>query len=224
MDSTVKDLPAPVAARLRRPGWRDPRLLTGLAMVAASVALGSWVVRAAQHSVSVYVARATTVPGQRLDPTSLGVAQVRLSGADLARYLPSDQKLPDEAVALRVVQAGELVPRSALGSAADLAVRPVSVPVTGVPSDAVRAGSQVDLWFTAAVAHSAAATSTTSPAPVQLAQGLIVADVDRPAGAFTAGGTTTVHVLVPVADLSKVLAALAGDGAVDVVAVPGTGA
>ena len=191
-------------------------------MVAASVALGSWVVRAAQHSVAVYVVRSTTVPGERVDVAALGVADVRLAGVDLARYLQADQQLPTDAVALRVVQAGELLPRSAVGSAADLALRPVSVPVTGVPSAEVRAGAQVDLWFTAAADRSVGSAAT-KPAPVQLASGLTVADVSRPEGAFAAGGTTTVHVLVPVADLPTVLAALAADGAVEVVAVPGTG-
>src|SRR5690242_3396447 len=51
------EVPAPVAARLRRPGWRDPRLLSGVALVAGAVALGSWVVSSAQHTVPVYVAR-----------------------------------------------------------------------------------------------------------------------------------------------------------------------
>src|SRR3954452_20167145 len=68
MDSAVLDLPAPVAARLRRPGWRDPRLLVGVVMVAASVALGSWAVQSAQTTVPVYVARDALVPGQRLEP------------------------------------------------------------------------------------------------------------------------------------------------------------
>ncbi len=191
-------------------------------MVAAAVALGSWVVRAAQHSVAVYVVRSTTVPGERVGVGDLGVADVRLAGVDLTRYLKADQQLPADAVALRVVQAGELLPRSAVGSAVDLALRPVSVPVAGVPSDEVRAGAQVDLWFTAAADRSAGSAATTA-APAQLASGLTVADVSRPEGAFAAGGTTTVHVLVPVEHLPAVLAALAADGTVDVVAVPGTG-
>ena len=33
-------LPAPVAPRLRRPSWRDPRLVVGLVLVALAVALG----------------------------------------------------------------------------------------------------------------------------------------------------------------------------------------
>ena len=215
-DTGMPDLPAPVALRLRRPGWRDPRLLAGVALVAASVALGSWALRAAERTVPVFVVRQTTVPGAGLDSGALGVADVRLGGVDLARYVRADVPLPAGAVALRVVEAGELLPAAAVGSAEDLALRPVGVPVTGRPPDAVRVGARVDLWF------SPPATAHDEPArPSQLAAGLTVAEVDRPQGAFAAGATT-VQVLVPVAQLPDVLGALATDGRVDVVAVPGT--
>jgi len=212
------DLPAPVAQRLRRPGWRDPRLLTGLALIAASVALGSWALRAAERTVPVYVVRETTVPGAAIDAGSLAVAEIRLSGADLGRYLRADEPLPAGAVALRVVEAGELLPASAVGSADALALRPVSVLATGKLPEAVRAGARVDLWFS----PKARAANDEPAAPSQLAAALTVAEVDRPQGAFAAGGTTTVHVLVPVDQLPDVLAALAADGRVDVVAVPGS--
>ncbi|WP_370514080.1 hypothetical protein [Cellulomonas sp. JZ18] len=44
-----------------------------------------------------------------------------------------------------------------------------------------------------------------------------------PDGAFGAGGARTAHVLVPLDELPAVLGALAGDGVVAVVAVPGSG-
>ena len=40
----MSDLPVPTAARLKRPGWRDARLVVGVVLVLASVVLGSWVV------------------------------------------------------------------------------------------------------------------------------------------------------------------------------------
>jgi hypothetical protein len=216
VDTSTLDLPAPVAARLRRPGWRDPRLLAGVALVAVSVALGSWVVRAAERTVPVYVARQTTVPGTAIGPEALAVADVRPGTVDLARYLRADQPLPAGAVALRVVEAGELLPASAVGSADALALRPVSVPVSGQVPEAVRTGARVDLWFSPKAASDETAT------PSQLAAGLTVAQVDRPQGAFAAGGTTTVHVLVPTDQLPQILGALATSGRVDVVAVPGS--
>ncbi len=209
MDISTLDLPATAAPRLRRPGWRDPSLLTGLALVAGSVALGSWVVRNAEASVPVYAVRDTVVPGSSIDAGDLVVADVRL-GSGLDRYLRADEPLPAGAVALRTVGAGELLPRAALGAADDLALRPVAVPVRGELPDAVRTGAQVDLWL------------TQEGEPEQLAGALTVAQVDRPEGAFAAGGTATVHVLVPQEQLPDVLAALAGDGRVDVVAVPGS--
>ncbi len=217
LDTGLPDLPAAVAARLRRPGWRDPRLLVGVALVAASVALGSWGLRAAERTVPVFVVRETTVPGATIGRDALAVADVRLSGVDLARYVRADAPLPVDAVALRVVEAGELLPAAALGSAGDLALRPVGVAVPGRLPGSVRVGARVDLWFSPATtaAHDEPAR------PSQLATALTVAEVDRPQGAF-ATGTTTVQVLVPVAQLPDVLAALAADGRVDVVAVPGS--
>jgi len=220
MQTTALDAPAPVAARWRRPGWRDPRLLVGIALVAASVALGSWVVRSAEHTVPVFVVRAPAVPGTAVDPDALGTAQVRLGSVGLDRYLRADEPVPPDAVLLRAVGAGELLPRSAVGSAAELALRPVAVPAAGELPATVLAGSLVDLWLTPVAERGGSATASPR-APRELAASLTVAEVGRPEGAFAAGGTT-VHVLVPLEQLPDVLAALASDGRVDVVAVPGS--
>jgi len=222
METTVLDLPAPVANRLRRPGWRDPRLLAGLAMVAGSVALGSWVVQGAERTTQVYVARDVLTPGSVVEASGLGVAQVRLGDVDAARYVTVADGLGPGVVTLRVVAAGELVPRAALGSAADLDVRPVPIAVTVAPSADLVAGSLVDLWEVPAPARSA---DGTDPAvmPRELAPALTVAQVKRPDGAFATGGSTIVYVLVPTAILPTVLAAVAGDGAVQLVHVPGSG-
>jgi hypothetical protein len=222
MDTSVLDLPAPVANRLRRPGWRDPRLLAGVAMVAGSVALGSWVVQGAERTTEVYVAREALTPGSDIDASRLGVAQVRLGGVDVTRYVTVADGLPQDVVALRVVAAGELVPRAALGSAAELDVRPLAIAVTVAPSEDLVAGSLVDLWEVPTEARSADGASSAAM-PHELAPGLTVAQVRRPDGAFTTGGSTIVHVLVPTAILPTVLAAVAGDGAVQLVHVPGSG-
>jgi hypothetical protein len=219
MDTSVIDLPAPVAARLRRPGWRDPRLLAGIAMVAAAVLLGSWAVRTAQATVPVYAARGALVPGDRLEASELVVVDVRLGTVDLDRYLSADEPLGD-AVVVRVVDRGELVPASAVGSAADLQMRPVSVTLDRPPSQGVTEGAQVDLWFTPTPS---ADQDAPSQPPRELATGLTVAEVTRPDGAFSVAGGTQVQVLVTNDQLPDILTALAADGTVDVVPVPGTG-
>ncbi|WP_066582610.1 hypothetical protein [Cellulomonas timonensis] len=222
MDTSVLELPAPAVSRLRRPGWRDPRLLAGLAMVAGSVALGSWVVQDAQRTVDVYVARGTITPGSGLAADALGIAQVRLGPGELDRYLTVADGVPDGAVAVRVVDAGELLPRSAVGAAGDLDVRPLAVPVDQTLSQDVVVGSQVDLWEVPEAVRRADGTMAPG-APEALAEGLVVAEVTRPDGAFTTGGSSVVQVLVPKGELPAVLAAVMGEGAVQVMHVPGTG-
>ncbi|WP_448629909.1 hypothetical protein [Cellulomonas soli] len=154
------------------------------------------------------------------------MVDVRLGTVDLDGYLSADEPLPEDAVVVRVVGDGELVPRSALGSRTDLDVRPVAVPVDVAPSDGVVVGSLVDLWFVPAaerVGQGEPSAQGDAQTPHALAEGLTVAQVDRPGGALAGTGATVVHVLVPGDQLPQVLAALASDGTLDVVAVPGTG-
>lgn len=219
MDTSVIDLPAPVAARLRRPGWRDPRLLAGIAMVAASVLLGSWAVRTAQATVPVYVTRAALVPGDTVSADELAVVDVRLGTVNLDHYLRADRPTAADVVVVRAVGRGELVPASAVGSAADLDLRPVSITLTRAPSREVAPGALVDVWFTPPAPDDDAAPGE----PRQLAGGLTVAEVTTPTGAFRASGGSSVQVLVPTDVLPVILTALAADGTVDVVPVPGTG-
>lgn len=220
MDTTVLDLPAPTAARLRRPGWRDPRLLVGIALIAGSVVLGSWAVTTAQRTVPVYVARDVLVPGAALSSAALVVADVRLADR-VDGYLRADEPLPDGAVVLRTVGAGELLPAAAVGHAADLDVRAVPVALSGPAPSGLRAGSRVDLWFTPEPASGASDGADGAALPKELATGLTVAELSSPDGAFASGGARTAHVLVPVDDLPTVLGALAGRGTVDLVPVPG---
>jgi hypothetical protein len=217
MDTMVGAPVSPVGARLRRPSWRDPKLLVGVLMVAAAVALGSWAVSAAEASTPVYVAAEDITPGEALGADQVAVAQVRLERAEADHYLLASEPLPRDAVAVRAVGDGELLPRAAVAASADLDVRPVAVPVTEPPSAGVAEGALVDVWVTPETQDGE------TPLPRLLAEGLTVAEVTRPSGAFAVGAETTVHVLVPTRSLEDVLGALATRQAVHVVLVPGTG-
>lgn len=208
-------LPEPVAARLRRPRWRDPRLLTGLVVVALSVALGSWVVASASRTVPVFVADGALTPGEPVTADVLRTADVRL-GAGTGRYLAADEPLPADLVALRVVDDGELVPLSALGAGAD--VRSVAVPVASGLSDRIRPGAVVDLWF---VPDAPVTPTADAPEPSTLARDVVVEQLDAEDGAIVVDGTVTLHVLVPTDALPTVLAGVSGAGTVAVVPVAG---
>ncbi len=138
----------PPAVRASTPGWRDPRLWVGLALVAASVLLGARVLAAADDTVRVWALADDAGAGDRLDTADLVTRRVRFAeAADLDRYYPADDDLPGELTVLHGLGAGELLPRSAVGTADDAGTVTVSLAVspTLVPSG-VDAGSVVDVY------------------------------------------------------------------------------
>ena len=140
---------APPATRAARPGWRDPRLWLGVAIVAASVVAGSRVLAAADDVVSVWAVTEDAAPGARLDAEDLEVRRVRFAEAgELERYVPVEEELPSEVVLTRGVGAGELLPRGAIGSAQDTerAVLRIAVAEEQVPAT-VEAGAVVDVYL-----------------------------------------------------------------------------
>jgi len=150
--TTLGDTPAsaapPAATRATRPGWRDPRLWIGVAIVAISIVAGSRLLAAADDSVAVWAATTDLAVGDDVTGDDLEARQVRfVDAADLDRYVAVDQALPADARLLRGVGAGELLPRAALGSADETGVLqlPISVEPTLVP-DGVGAGSVVSVY------------------------------------------------------------------------------
>ncbi|WP_193312990.1 hypothetical protein [Georgenia subflava] len=203
---------SPQARRLRRPTWRDPRLGVGVLLVAGAVALGTWAVRDAAETVEVYAARDALTPGDALGGDALVVREVRLGAGEELYHLVADG-LPEDSVAVRTVGAGELVPRTAVGDAADVDLRPVVVPAgLSVPAD-LGPGSVVDLWMTPPPETGRADDEGAEAAePLLLAADLVVAELVEDSSMFAGGSGTSVELLVPRLDLPDVLAALSGEG------------
>ena len=141
---TTTDLPAPAAARLRAPSWRDPRLLVGLLLVLGAVVLGARVVAAADDTSPYYAAARPLVPGDRVGADDVRVVDVRLpDSAD--GYVGARDPLAPGTVATRTVGEGELLPRSALGTQGDVALQPVGIPVEAA-APGLGTGAVVDVW------------------------------------------------------------------------------
>jgi hypothetical protein len=142
--------PAP-ATRSRAPGWRDPRLWIGIAIVAASVVAGARLLARADDLVSVWAVQEQHAAGDVLTADDLVARRVRFAeDADRDRYLLVDRQLPDELRLVHDVGAGELLPGGALGSpdsGTGLLTVPLGLPALVVPPD-VHAGSRVDIWVT----------------------------------------------------------------------------
>lgn len=138
----------PVATRVTRAGWRDPRLWIGLLIVAGSVVLGSRLLAAADDTVSVWAVVEDHGPGSAVGADDVVAVRVRFADDDeLARYLPADDPLPEDVVLSREIGSGELLPRDAIATARDAGtVRlPLDLEPTRVPGS-VDAGSVVDVY------------------------------------------------------------------------------
>lgn len=186
---------APAARRSGRPGWRSPRLVLGLVLVAASVLLGSWALAASDDTVGVWAVARDLPAGAALARTDLEVRQLRFSDADTADgYLSSAQSPPTGSRLVHEVSAGELLPRAALtqGTGPDLVEVPVSVAVEDLPAT-VRQGSHVDVWVSPDVAATDAATLKAR----RMLADVVVVDVPRGGDSLAPQTTRQVIVGVP---------------------------
>lgn len=201
-----------VASRVRPPSWRDTRLLVGVVLVLASVALGARVVTMAADTQPYYVAARDLTPGDAVGPGDVEVVQVRLEAAAGA-HLSASQPLTDGLRVRRPVGAGELLPLAAVGDGSDVHLRPVGVPLSQPLPPSVTKGSVVDVWVGARTGE------PTRPyaAPLLLAEGVTLADVQGAGTGMGATGQGHVQVLVGEESLAILLDSVANEDAVLVV-------
>ena len=199
---------SPVAGRVRRPGWKDPRLLVGLLLIAVAIVGVTVIVQGADRTAAYYAAGTTLTPGSVIEEGDLTVTHVRVAeGTYLAA---TDAAEPWGQVATRVIEHGELIPASALTGPEQFDARPVAVVTTSPVADDVQAGASVDVWVTAP-------DEAGQPVSALVGEQLVVTDVVREEGAFATARTPTVYVVVARDGLQDFLQALAADGEVSVV-------
>ena len=206
------------APRLRRPSWRDPRLLIGLVLLLTSVTVGARVVALADHTQPVYAARNTLPTGTPITSEVLEVVRLRLTGTD-AGYLDASQPLPPGQILTRTVGAGEIIPSASIAPAGRIDFRPVSIPIEGVPPAGLSPGGLVDVW---ASAKRREAVGGGYDEPERIAATVEVFEVRTPDSGLSADRTGSVEVLLPAEALSPVLDAMANQARVVVLPVPGS--
>src|SRR4051794_41892142 len=72
--------PVPAASRASTQGWRDPRLLAGVVIVAVCVLLGARVMAAADDTVAVWSARPAPTAGSTVAPRDPAPPPAHLRG------------------------------------------------------------------------------------------------------------------------------------------------
>lgn len=115
--------------------------------MAVSVIVGARILGAADDSVTVWAAARDLAPGDTIRADDLVTTSVRFGDtADLDRYLPTSEPLPQDLRLVRGLGAGELVPAAALasGEAVDTVIVSLAFPPELVPTD-IRTGSVIEL-------------------------------------------------------------------------------
>ncbi|WP_026555503.1 hypothetical protein [Arthrobacter sp. 35W] len=198
------------AARLKKPSWKDPRLLVGILLVAASVASVVALVGGSDKTTEVYAARDGLNVGQPLTEAALVKVKVRLGDLE-GSYFSADEELPDHQVAVRLVPAGELVSRSSVGRVDALDRKPAALSIDEALPKEVVVGSRVDVWVALPDAKNGYAE------PQLMLPGVEVAQLAPGSTALGATKSTQLHVLVSQAQMPKLIGALANKAKVAVV-------
>lgn len=217
----MTDLPTPAASRLRAPSWRDSRLLVGVLLVVLATVLGALVVARADDRAPVWAAAHAVTPGQRLTADDLTVVRVQL-GDTSSGYLPADRALPADTYAVRELRAGELVPRTAVGSAASVGVQQVALQVDATSAAALSRGTLVDVYLNRPQEGTGGVGVARYAGPERVLERVSVAGVaEEDAVLAGAEQTRPVRVMVP-RDAVRDLVAAVDDGArITLVPVPG---
>ncbi|PIE27566.1 MAG: hypothetical protein CSA58_03565 [Micrococcales bacterium] len=172
---------------------------------------------AANSDTELYLTAVHTLtPGTTVQEADLRSVHVNLGDA-AERYLPATQVPPAGSIVVQTVREGELLPTQALGSAEDVRLRPLNLPVTGGSAEGMRPGDVVDIWVS--VADSSAPGAYEQPEAV--VESAIVRQIKADAARFGGGSSSTITVLVPQESVPGLLAAVANDAQIALVPVVG---
>ncbi|MDQ0633308.1 hypothetical protein QFZ40_001217 [Arthrobacter pascens] len=208
---------AATGARLKRPSWKDPRLLVGMVLVLASVAGVISLVGSADRTTEVYAARDSIAVGEKLTPDNVVRAKVRL-GETEEQYVTVESGLPEGLVAVQRIGKNQLVPRESLGKVDALDRKPVAVTIgESLPPQAV-AGTRVDVWVAMPDARNGFSE------PKLLLPGAEIAQVTTESTTLGSSRNTVLMVLVADSQMPALLGAQANQAKISVVWNPRGGA
>ena len=204
------------AARLKRPSWRDPRLLVGILLVLVSVAGVVFLVGSADRTTEVFAARDGIAGGERLTQDNVVRAKVRLGDTE-SQYITAESGLPEGVVAVQRIGENQLVPRASLGEVDELDRKPVAITIEEtLPAQAV-AGARVDVWVGQPDARNGFSE------PKLLLPGAEIAEVAAGSTALGSSKKTVLMVLVEDSHMPALLGAQANGARISVVWNPGGG-
>lgn len=200
--------------RLRKPGWKDPRLLLGTLIVLASVAGTAALVAGLDETTPMYIAKNDIPLGAAVTADSLAVANVRLDGVS-GSYLEAGQAPEPGTRANSLLRAGHLIPVGDLGLPGNGNRRPVSIELKQSLPAAISTGAHVDVWV--ALRDK---TSNGYAVPTLLLPATEVSARRELATGFGGAQGEVIELLVPDDKLAPLLDAIANEARITVVFNP----
>jgi hypothetical protein len=203
---------SPTGRRSGRPRWRDARLMTGVLLILASVALGGHLIGSASRTTAWVSVTRSLPAGHVLAAADLSTVQAHLPASTSGRYFATSSGLAGKTLTTPL-QAGELLPAAALAQAPAAEGRIVPVVVRSGRLPALAAGDRVDVYV---LAKSSATTAGPNGREVRVltAAEFVSADV-------LSSGDTSLQLRVAPRDAITAVAA-SQSGRVDIVRVDGS--
>ncbi len=214
----TRTVDARAAQRLQKPSWKDGRLIAGVLLVILAMLLGALTLKQFDSSVGVLRAKRTLLPGDTVAAADFEVVKVRIDGGRKG-YFSSAGK-PTGTV-LREVRAGELVPTSAVGSAAQVQAKSIGLPVSGAQAAALVRGSVVDVWVARRTPGSTGTNDFQQPTR-EVSRATVHRVPTGSGGLGVSSGGDQVYVLVPDAKVATIIESVNGGAKVTLVPVAGS--
>lgn len=203
--------PSVIAERMHKPGWKDPKLLTGLLLIVISLVAVVGVINATNKTQTYYVANRDISVGDSVEPSDLKVVEVRLGEAD-GLYLAASEELNQSIHAKQHIQKGELISANALQEPDEQGRRQVAIVLDSTVASSFSAGDYADIW----VSHQEE-NGTSYSAPIQVMQAAEISQINTEDSMIGSTGKTAVQILVTDTALAEVLDAINNESKINLV-------
>src|SRR5690242_4447716 len=92
--ATVHKPPQRARSAVLHAPWRDPRMIAGLVLIAASMVAGGMALAAADHTVAYWAVSSPVHDGERVERSDLAVAKVKVPERTARTLIRTDAALP----------------------------------------------------------------------------------------------------------------------------------
>lgn len=185
--------------------YLTPRFLFGLALIITALFASLLISKGSQREIAIWRAERTLAPGTIIDQSAIAISSVVLHD-DAGLYLSASAPILGSSV-VRSIQAGELIPSSALSTDMDMTLKRValSIPSATLPY-ALKSGEIVNIYSIPSQTN-----ALRNEPSFQLRSSLVLSDIGIEgieAGTRDIGGNSTITFLIPERFVETLLTAI----------------